>query len=405
MMTAVKPKRLLSKSFILLIAVSLITSLGFTMISTLISSYAVSFGVQLTATGIISGVFSITALLFRPFGGYITDTGNKKYICVCTTALIGLFVLSYSISNTVWLLIIIRILHGAVFAISSTASLALATEFIPDNMMGQGLGYFGLGQVLSQIAGLSIGIMIRDTMGYHALFIIIALLTFLSAAILFFAFPYRLSTVQLAENKREKRKFSVQHLIAKECIVYALIAGLFSMGNGIVNSFLVLLGENREIANISLFFSVNAVFLFLLRLFASRVIDKARLLVIVNLSLLASIVSMILIGHTSLFPVLLLAAVLKAFGNVGGQISLQSACVKKVNAAKIGIATSTYYIGADIGQGLGPIWGGKIAESFGYSAVFYCMAAIFLAAIILFTLYERRFFIRKNSLISKSNHE
>ncbi|MDE6814844.1 MAG: MFS transporter [Lachnospiraceae bacterium] len=130
--------------------------------------------------------------------------------------------------------------------------------------------------------------------------------------------------------------------------------------------------------------------LFLLRLAAGRVTDRMKLLPIVNLSLITGALSMILIGKAPVLTVILAAAAIKAFGNVGGQISLQSACVKKVDAARIGVATSTYFIGADIGQGFGPVWGGKIAQTFGYPAVFYCMAAIFLAGTAAFTVYQLR---------------
>jgi predicted MFS family arabinose efflux permease len=86
----------------------------------------------------------------------------------------------------------------------------------------------------------------------------------------------------------------------------------------------------------------------------------------------------------------MIAAALKAVGQGGGQISLQSACIKKVSPAKVGIATGTFYIGADIGQGLGPIIGGKISDLFGYSTMFYCVAALLLLAIVVFTIYEKR---------------
>ena len=68
----------MNAGFLILIAVSLITALGFNMITTLISSYAVSFGTELTAVGLISGIFSITALFFRPVGGFLSDFLKKK---------------------------------------------------------------------------------------------------------------------------------------------------------------------------------------------------------------------------------------------------------------------------------------------------------------------------------------
>ena len=375
----------MNAGFLILIAVSLITALGFNMITTLISSYAVSFGTELTAVGLISGIFSITALFFRPGGGFLSDFLNKKRICVYTTFLIALVIVFYALSPTVSVLLVMRVLHGALFGINGTANMALATEFIPDDHMGEGLGYYGLGQVLAQIVGPTIGIAIRDAFGYRALFFIIAASTLLAAVVLQTAFHYE--TV-VGHSSEGRHSLSFSSLIAKECIFYSLIAGLFSMGNGIVNSFLVLLGESSKIAQISLFFSVNAIVLFVLRLLVGKVIDRANLLFIVNLSLLAGAGSMILIGKSGILVPILIAAAIKAFGNVGGQISLQSACVKRVDAARIGVATSTYYIGADIGQGLGPIWGGKVAEQFGYEGVFFCMAGFFLLGVICFTAYQ-----------------
>lgn len=382
-----RPKNLLNKNFLLLIAVSLVTSLGYSMISTLVSSYAVSFGAQISAAGVIAGIFSISALLCRPFGGLITDLLNKKWLCALTAFFLALILASYSLCSNMWPLMAVRIFHGAVFGLNSTVNMALATEYIPEEKMGQGLGYYGLGQVLSQIIGPSIGAAIKDLFGYRTLFVTVSAITFLASALLVFAFPYDNA---ICRNRRKGSRFALNRLIAKECIFYALIAGLFSMSNGIVNSFLVLLGEEKDIANISLFFFTNAVMLFLLRFAAGKVTDKMKFLPVVNLSLVTGALSMILIGKVSVLPVILAAAAIKAFGNVGGQISLQSACVKKVDAARIGVATSTYFIGADIGQGFGPVWGGKIAETFGYSAVFYCMAVIFLAGMAAFTLYQMR---------------
>ena len=152
-MTPERPKKLLNKNFLLLIALSLTTSLGYSMISTLVSSYAVSFGAQISAAGVIAGIFSISALLCRPFGGFITDLMNKKWLCVLTTVSIALIMAAYSLCSNMWPLMAVRIFHGAVFGLNSTVNMALATEYIPEDRMGQGLGYYGLGQVLSQIIG------------------------------------------------------------------------------------------------------------------------------------------------------------------------------------------------------------------------------------------------------------
>ena len=386
-----KPTKLFNLSFIELMFISFATSLGYSMISPLMSSYSVSVGASLTQAGIVAGAFSIAALVLRPFGGFFSDHFNKKYLLVFTTILFTLCFLGYSVCHTVLSLTAIRMIHGAAFGINSTVNLALATEFIPDDRMGEGIGFFGIGQVVSQVIGPTIGMWIRDRCGFTVLFLGAAGLVFFSAMVILAGFGYRPeggAGVRLTEDISLK-SFRPGNLIAKECILYALIGGLFSVGNGVTSNFLVLIGEERGIANISLFFVINASVLFLLRLTIGKVLDRASLLWVVNLSLAVSGAAMLLIGCSPILVPILIAAVLKAFGNVGGQISLQAACVKKVDAARIGIATSTYYIGADLGNGLGPILAGKIADLSDYRFMFLCIAALFGIGMIIFSLYER----------------
>jgi len=51
---------------------------------------------------------------------------------------------------------------------------------------------------------------------------------------------------------------------------------------------------------------------------------------------------------------------------------------------KSGVATSTYYIGADLGQGLGPMLAGAIASEWGYEVMFCACAGVFLVALIIY---------------------
>jgi len=84
-----KQTRLYNITFIELMLISFATSLGYSMIATLISSYSVTIGASLTYAGIIAGVFSIAALTLRPFGGFFSDNFNKKYLLVITTVMLA----------------------------------------------------------------------------------------------------------------------------------------------------------------------------------------------------------------------------------------------------------------------------------------------------------------------------
>jgi MFS family permease len=401
-MIKTKPTTLLNKDFILLIVISLITSFGYNMLSTLVSSYAIEFGSNLTVAGTIAGVFSLAALFSRPFSGYASDILNRKKLCVASTVLIAIAMLGYIAAPGTGTLLLVRIIHGIAFGISGTANLALVSEYIPDKNMGQGLGYFGLGQVMAQVAGPSLGMYVKDIYGYKTLFLIIALITMAAAIVLTIGLRYAKTVATHSDDRasrdaaedgpspKKRGRISLDGLIARECIAYALIGGLFSLGNGIINSFLVLIGSERSIIGISLFFSVNAIVLFLMRLTVGKIIDRAKLLLIVNISLLFCASSMAITGLTASLAVMMVAAVLKAIGHGSGQIALQSACIRKVSPAKVGVATSTFYIGADIGQGLGPIIGGGISDRFGYSAMFCAVAALMAASTLIFSAYEMK---------------
>lgn len=379
-------KKLWNISFIFLIVVSLITAMGFNMVYVMISKYAMEITDSLVVAGVISGIFSIAALVMRPFSGAFVDSFNKKHLCILANVLMGISILGYFFSYNIPVLFFFRVLHGAAFGLSSTANIALVSEFIPEKRLGEGLGYYGIGQVIAQVIGPNLGLYIVDKSGFQSLFLLIVSLIFLAVVILlFFHYP------QGKENfHTERKKVTFDSLIAKEVIVYAIVGGMFSFGNGIVSSFLILLGQERNIANVSIFFSVGAIVLFVLRLFVGKIVDNQGLTLVVNVSLIVTAISMVLIGVAPVLSLLIVASVLKSIGQGTGQISLQTECIRSVDATKIGVATSTFYIGADIGQGLGPIIGGKISSVFNYTVMFFVCSVIMIISLVFFNIYMKK---------------
>ncbi len=377
-----------SKAFVFLIVVSLITATGFNMVYTVISKYSMDIQKSLAIAGVISGIFSVAALVMRPFAGMMSDIFNKKYLCIAANVVIGLSVVGYSFSSSIPVLFSFRILHGIAFGVSSTVNVALATRFIPKDRLGEGIGYYGIGQVVASIIGPNIGIHVADKYGFQTLFVVIALLSFIGAALLL-CLKYPIEEMK-TENVSIRSKLTIDSLIAKEGIVYAIIGGMFSFGNGLVSSFLILLGKERNISNIGIFFSIGAVVVFLLRLFVGRIVDKKGLTITVNISLIVSAISMALIGVAPTLGLLIVASVLKSIGQGGGQLSLQAESIKRVSPSRVGVATGTFYIGADIGQGLGPIIGGGISQYFNYTVMFVACSVLLLGSMVVFNVYQRK---------------
>ena len=377
-----------NKSFIYLILISLFSAMSFNMVYVMISNYAIRINDSLAIAGMISGIFSISALLVRPIAGRSVDIFNKRNLCILANLLMALAVFGYAFTNQIPMLFFLRILHGFAFGLSSTANIALVSEFIPKERMGEGIGLYGIGQVIAQVIGPNMGVYISDELGFQPLFLLIAALSLIAGLLLLF-FPYPKQTGIKGNSSSTRTKLRVDSLIAKEVIVYAIVGGMFSFGNGVISSFLILLAKERQITNASLFFSVGAIVLFAVRLFIGRMIDRQGLTLIVNISLVITAISMVMIGTASVLSWLLLASALKSLGQGTGQISLQTECIKRVDPGRIGVATSTFYIGADIGQGLGPILGGELSERFSYRVMYLTCAALMIITMIFFHIYQR----------------
>lgn len=361
--------------------------MGFYMVYVMISNYASRLNPSLALAGIVSGIFSISALVVRPLAGRSADRFNKRNVCIWSNLLMGLAAFGYAFTDQIPLLLLLRVLHGIAFGLSSTANIALVTEFIPKERMGEGLGCYGISQVIAQVVGPNLGVCITDHSDFRTLFLLTSALAG-AAGLLLMLFPYK-GKLYRAEKKK-KKSLTLEAFIAKEVIAYTLVGGMFSFTNGIISSFLLLLAKERDISNIGIFFSVGALTLFAVRLFIGRVIDQQGLTVIVNLSLIITAISMGIIGLAPALSWLIPASVLKALGQGSGQICLQTECVKRVDTGKVGVAISTFYIGADIGQGLGPVFGGALSDVFGYRFMFLTCGALMMITMLAFHFYQKR---------------
>ena len=357
--------------------------MAFQMVQPVLTKFAVSIGASLTVGGTIAGIFSITALVVRPFSGAIADKFNKKWLMVGATSVIAVSVLCYSLAANVGMLFGFRVVHGIAFAVSSTTNMAFATSFIPEKRMGEGIGYLGLGQILATAVGPNISVWASTNLGYNWTFVISFGMS-ATAALLMMLIKYR----QPIKKSAEKFKLRISDMIALKIIPLAILGGIFSLANGLISAFLVMLGDERGIANVGIFFTLNAIFLLMVRPFSGKLNDKKGLNFILIPSYIIAAAAMALLAGATATWMVAAAGALKAIGQGAGQPALQAECIKML-PEKRGVATSTYYIGADVGQGLGPIVGGAISTAFGYGATYTGAAVLLVVGMVCFVIYRK----------------
>jgi len=386
-MESKKKEKLWNKSYIILMLLSVLTSMGFSMVTPIIAKYAISLGATVSVAGIIAGIFSLTALVGRPISGYIADCLNKKYIMVAATFVLAITCLGYGISSSIFVLLVFRILHGLAFSVSGTANITLATIYIPKDRLGEGIGFLGLGMILSRAVGPNLSIIISEKFGYSYVFYFAFIITLLSAGLMML-FKYNHVPHKRNGDLCGKHKIKISDFIAKELIILVIIVGFFSMMNGLISNFIVNLAEEKNIADIGLYFTVNAVTLILIRPFAGKLLDRKRLVFIALPAFVLSIIAGFLLSSTASLYIVLVAAALFAIGQGSSQPGFQTECIKKLGSERVGVATSTYYIGADIGNGIGPMVGGIIAGALGFGAIYVFGSVALIIGMLLFLNYE-----------------
>lgn len=377
------PAKLWNKNFIMVMLLGVLTQGASLMVTTLISKYATNLGAELTIAATISSTLSIVALMCRPFSGIVADRLNRKTIMLVSTVVTSVCIFGYALIPSVTSLVIFRVIHGAAFAFMGVANIAFGTTFIPDECMGEGMGYLGIGNVLAQAVGPSIGLELSRVYGYDIVFYITACIM-LIGFVLILLIPYK----QAPENDVQKKKVSLTSIIEPRVIIFALILMLFSCGNGLMNTYAALLGEERGLDRIALFFTAYSLSTLVCRPFAGKLLDKKGLTFIIVPALILSSASMCFVAAASATWMVVVAGMLKAAGQGSAVSSVQATSVKKLGRERAGVISSTCYIGQDIGNAFAPIFGSFIVEKAGYGTLFYSYAGLLLVAgLLLYSLH------------------
>lgn len=363
--------KLWNKSYIMVLLLGILTSSGSQMVTPLMTRYVKEMGASLTIAATIASLMSITALFFRPISGLLADHLNRKKILIISTGLTVICVAGYSIVHSLPLLFTLRILHGVAFGFSGVASMAFSTSFIPKDRIGEGMGYMSMGTIVSSAIGPNIGLFVADKYGYTMCFLISAVFT--AASIIFMLFiPYKFTPP--AEKASKKNLF--KNMIAWEIIVYAMLMGLFSCGNGLITAFMAVLGDERAIPNVTLFFTVYSLVVFVVRPLTGKLLDRKGLAVILYPSFVIAAAGMVVLGAASALWMVILAGALKALGQGAGTPSIQADVIRRLGRERAGTASSTCLIFQDIGNAISPVIGGAVATAYGFGNMFYGYAAI-----------------------------
>ena len=364
------------------------------------------FGATKDVIGLVLSGYTITALLFRPFSGYVVDAFPRKTVLMISFGAFAIFFAGYLAASTLLLFTIVRTLHGGPFGALTVSNSTVAIDVLPSSRRTEGIGYYGLSNNLAMAIAPTIGIFIyKYTQSFELLFwlaLVVACAGWIVDA-----------TVKLDAKAtiKNKQKFSWDRFFLVRGWLLGLNMVAFGFSFGVLSNYLAIYG--KEVMGITggtgTYFMLCSVGLILSRLQGGKALRDGRVthnagsgmvisLIGYTLFILVPTLSALFTIHSSLFTSLGYygSALLIGLGNGHMWPAFQNMTINVAQNNQRGTANSTILISWDIGMGLGILVGGVVSELLGYSAAFWTVVFVNASGVACFFLATKAFFLRRN---------
>ena len=333
--------------------------------------------------GLVLSGYTITALLFRPFSGYVVDSfPRKKVLLVCLFFYFLLFV-GYLAAGTLLLFAIVRTLHGGPFGASTVANSTAAIDVLPSSRRNEGIGFYGLSNNVATAIAPTIGIfMYKYTHNFELLF----WLAFVVAGIGFVV----ASTIEMPAKEQEcnRQPLSLDRFFLTRGWTTGVNIAFFGFCYGVLSNYLAIYGKERLgiTDGTGLYFMLLSAGLILSRLQGSKSLRKGRLTRNAAEGVLISTVGYTLFVACPNSIGYYLSALLIGLGNGHLWPAFQNMIISIAHNNERGTANSTLLSSWDLGIGIGILLGGVIAEFFGYETAFWTIVFVHVSGVLFFFL-------------------
>lgn len=403
----IKPKSIWNKNFIFLMISNALLFMMFEMLLPTLPLFVESIGGTPSQIGLVTGAFMLSAILIRPFSSRLLQLFSKKQLLITGVLICTAATAFYPFSGTLIVLLAFRLMHGFGFGIASTMFATAASEQLPMKRMGEGMGFFGVGETIAISVGPLVGIWMLQHFNYIGLFLTGSFILLLSALMTLAYSQSGTQTQPQAKNKSDANQNREKHhqfkWFEKRVLVQGVLILLVGIVAGGVMSFIALLAKERGFTNAAWFFFVVAIASLLIRLISGKLFDsKGAVFVLIpsGISLIIAIVS-IAYAHTELE--LLIAAVFYGIGFGSIFPAIQSWVISLVDQESREDAVATFFNCFDLGIGGGSLLLGVLAGVSSYQ--FMYLISSLLVVIYLLILIGYSLVVKKQANLKQKQHE
>lgn len=368
-------------------------------VNTLVASYTAYLGAAPVIMGLLTGMFFGVALAMRPVSGPMITKIDKRKLMICIFALGGVVNLGYALFHSIPAFVVFRFLNGVQYSFVGSLVMTVAADSLPIEKMASGMGIYGVGSAIGTAFGpfissslMSFGekTLQNEDLGYTSVFLFAAVILSLAVIPSIMLHPDRKTKADIASTGAWYKNIITVHAIPVTLVMFFVVIGW-----ALYNAYILNLGKQLGIADISVFYLVMAGVLALSRPLSGMLTDKLGVGKIVIPAMLVFALSFIVVGMSRTLGGIIIGAVLAALGVGSTQPSLQAMGMQTEVPLKRGVASNTIYVGMDTGLFLGPLFGSIVYNyTKSFSQMFLSSVVPTVIAIIVFIIilpgYKRR---------------
>ncbi|MFM9279429.1 MFS transporter [Paenibacillus jiagnxiensis] len=372
-------ERLWTKSFVLMTIGMLFLFIAFYSLLPTLPQFIKKIGGNESQVGLATGVFMLSAVIFRPVVGGLLDRVGRRPFMIWGLLIFAVAMYMYDWVGGIIVLLGLRILHGMSWAFSTTAMITAATDMIPAARRGEGMGWFGMAMTLAMAIGPMYGLWVAENLSYHTLFLLAVGLTAVSLLLTLGAkMPFQ---PQTGTRKIE--------LFERSVLSITIAVFFLSIAYGGITAFVALFANSIGV-NSGVFFLVYAATLVLIRPLAGKLADRHGESYVIVPSLVIAVAALLVLSLATGLAGVLVSAVLYGIGFGSAQPALQAATINLARPDRKGVANASLLTATDLGIGLGAIILGWVSELAGYQAMFIACALSSGICFLLFVIFVKR---------------
>ncbi|HEY0768871.1 MAG TPA: MFS transporter, partial [Sphingobacteriaceae bacterium] len=338
-----------SRQFWLVCFSSLLFFASFNMIVPELSAYLTSLG-GAEYKGLIISLFTVTAMLSRPFSGKLADRIGRVPVMMMGSIVCLICSLFYPILTTVSGFLLLRLIHGFSTGFTPTGQTALLSDFIPAQRRGEAMGLLGTAGSLGMASGPAIGGLVATAFGLDTMFYLSSACGLLSIIIV----------LNIRETLKEKHpvnfallKIHKRDLFEPRVVVPCLIMVLCSYSYGAAFTVLPDFGDFLGIKNKGVIFTFLTVASLIIRLVGGKASDRYGRKPVLRVSSLMIAIAMLVIACADSRWMLLAGVSLYGLGQGATSPTLLAWATDLSDQHHKGRGIASLYIFMELGIGIG----------------------------------------------------